>query len=821
MNKAIISEPAEKRAGTQLQLSTINGCLRVALASARQVAFDWHIPSDRLEFIGDLDGNSRSMPTNPLAPRKSSELAACICGEGKARFRAALFEAANGTSENTASCKAELRLQDDTHSSRWIEVTGEVVERDVVGRAVRMVGIIADINERKQSECKAARLRDLYVALSQTNQAIARASHREVLLNELCRIAVEQAGFDEAWIGLLDRETHHVVPVAAYGEQQEIGLSNSQAQPEGYEISCIAIKENRPHICNDFRGRSHPETSGTKTTHSLPRSFGSFPLQLSGHPVAALNLRAEESDFFDSSVVDLLEQIARDISFALESHEREAQRKAALADSENFKSAILGAALDCIVSVDHNGRIVGFNRAAERTFGLRGVDVLGKALNDTLIAPEWRAQLRRNIELFFANGESPILNRRVELMAMRADGSLFPAEFALVPLNAHDALSFTAFMRDISDKKRAEALQLGQNRILNLMATGAPLRDILSEIARLAEDQSEHGLCPIFRLNNDGARLLDGSPSSLMQSHASRLDVANEPAYDQSSDKTACRAASPPDIDGENTLVWGRWRDFSLEHGLKPCTSWPIFDKNGKTLGTFSYYFHETTAPTENELKVASICTRLAGIAIESRVYNEKIRYLAHYDGLTSLPNRFLFKEYLDKALRNSRRSGKKFAVLFVDLDKFKEINDTLGHDAGDQVLREIALRMRSCLRLDDKIARMAGDEFYVLIEDLNHSSHAASIAQKLLVQAARPVHIGDKEHHLSASIGISIYPHDGDNGHTLLQNADCAMYRAKEHGKNRYLFFSAPKETEETIRALFNHSLRPVHQDRNSMGVT
>lgn len=209
---------------------------------------------------------------------------------------------------------------------------------------------------------------------------------------------------------------------------------------------------------------------------------------------------------------------------------------------------------------------------------------------------------------------------------------------------------------------------------------------------------------------------------------------------------------------------------------------------------------------------MARICARLAGIAIERGASDDKIRYLAHYDGLTGLPNRFLFNEYLTLALRNARRSGKKFALLFVDLDKFKEINDTLGHAAGDLVLHEIATRMRNCLRNSDKIARMGGDEFYVLAEDLNDGYHAADIAHKLLNAASSPMQIGGEEHHLSASIGISIYPHDGQDSETLLRNADYAMYRAKERGKNCHHFFSTPYLRSNVVQAQFNgHFRRPA----------
>jgi diguanylate cyclase (GGDEF)-like protein len=136
----------------------------------------------------------------------------------------------------------------------------------------------------------------------------------------------------------------------------------------------------------------------------------------------------------------------------------------------------------------------------------------------------------------------------------------------------------------------------------------------------------------------------------------------------------------------------------------------------------------------------------------------------------------------------------------FLDLDKFKEINDTLGHDAGDIVLCEIASRLRGCLRHTDKIARMGGDEFYVLIEELDDARYAADVANKLLEAASQPVLIGGKECKLSVSIGIAIYPDDGGDGPTLLKNADKAMYKAKDLGKNGYQTYSSP-DSRDTAR--------------------
>ena len=201
--------------------------------------------------------------------------------------------------------------------------------------------------------------------------------------------------------------------------------------------------------------------------------------------------------------------------------------------------------------------------------------------------------------------------------------------------------------------------------------------------------------------------------------------------------------------------------------------------------------------------------TNLAGIAIEKKESDDRIRFLAHYDEMTSLPNRALFNQILNHAMEVAHRHQKKMAVLFVDLDRFKIINDTFGHGAGDQTLQEMADRMRACLRKSDTVARMGGDEFYILLEELVEVEYASAVAQKILNEASRPFYIGQQECLLTASIGIAIYPDDGDDAMTLLKNSDIAMYRAKADGKNGYQYYSASKNIHTVGRLALESQLR------------
>jgi diguanylate cyclase (GGDEF)-like protein len=176
----------------------------------------------------------------------------------------------------------------------------------------------------------------------------------------------------------------------------------------------------------------------------------------------------------------------------------------------------------------------------------------------------------------------------------------------------------------------------------------------------------------------------------------------------------------------------------------------------------------------------------------ERKAAEEKVRQLAHFDSLTQLPNRNLFMHLLGLALAKTQRCGTPLAILFIDLDGFKEINDRLGHDAGDSLLTAFAQRLKDCLRQSDTAARLGGDEFVVLIDDFSEPSIPAIVAQRILVVTAKPFPVATRECNVSASIGISLYPNAGGNIDTLIKSADSAMYRAKQAGKNTYRFWSA-----------------------------
>lgn len=193
----------------------------------------------------------------------------------------------------------------------------------------------------------------------------------------------------------------------------------------------------------------------------------------------------------------------------------------------------------------------------------------------------------------------------------------------------------------------------------------------------------------------------------------------------------------------------------------------------------------------------------------ERKRSEEHTRHLAEHDFLTDLPNRVLLLDRLSLALSTASRKGSMLAILFLDLDRFKHINDTLGHQVGDQLLKEVAARLLKCVRKVDTVSRQGGDEFVIILADIGDIDHAAHVAATVRAAICQPYHIGTHELNVSTSIGVSIYPSDGDDIDTLVKNADIAMYHAKQSGRNNFQFFSAAMNERIIERATVENGLR------------
>jgi diguanylate cyclase (GGDEF)-like protein len=496
----------------------------------------------------------------------------------------------------------------------------------------------ARVRERNAQEQGLARLTELYAALSRTSQLISRVSNRSQLFDELCRICVGTTGLMLAAVGMLKRDRSGIEFVAAHGDQKSYLQTLELLSDKG-----VADHSDGLHAPLYTRG-SRVFDAADKSRGVFP-SEASFPLICQNEVVGVLCVFSQEKQYFKKDIVELMEQLTMEASFALDSLHREAERR-----------------------------------------------------------------------------------RQASVLA-------------------------------------------DQNRVLNLIASGAELKAILTTLAEFIEVQSEGGLCSLVAQNAGGKGVCVGLSPSM-----------------------------PPGFD--RTVAEGRTR-------LQLVSERPIVGSTDQLLGMLSLYKRPDAEPRQPNSQLIGICANLAGIAIESCQAAERIRHLAHHDDLTGLPNRLLFNYQLPKALARAQRDGTSVGVLFLDLDRFKIINDTLGHDAGDMVLRQIAGHLRSCVRETDTLARVGGDEFTVLVEQLADTQYLGTVAEKLLTAMASPLAIGGNVYQLSGSIGIAVYPEDGADGASLLKNADIAMYGAKASGRNNYQYYSSDINAHSLERLALENELR------------
>ena len=191
------------------------------------------------------------------------------------------------------------------------------------------------------------------------------------------------------------------------------------------------------------------------------------------------------------------------------------------------------------------------------------------------------------------------------------------------------------------------------------------------------------------------------------------------------------------------------------------------------------------------------------GLSLETLRQKQTIRHLAYHDGLTNLPNRMLFEDRLSVALAKVRRTKQPLAVMFMDMDRFKVVNDTVGHALGDRLLKNIAERLVGLLRDGDTVARVGGDEFTFLLAEGTGLVEAEQIAKRVLDGCRRPWPIDAHEFHVTASIGIAMYPTDGEEAESLIRNADAAMYRAKQQDRDGYQFYAPDMNSNIERRVL------------------
>ncbi|HXF99048.1 MAG TPA: EAL domain-containing protein [Gaiellaceae bacterium] len=570
--------------------------------------------------------------------------------------------------------------------------------------------------------------------------------------------------------------------------------------------------------------------------------------------------------------------------------------------------AILDAAMDAVVTIDHRGLVLEFNRAAEEMFGYRREEVLGRELAG-LVVPErlraaHRAALRRWTEHGPGPGAGTLLGRRVQVEAQRADGSVFPAELALLRVDVPGPPLFTASIRDLSERKTAdEQLREADFRYRTLveqlplvsyvnrpddpvsrpfyvspqlegllgyspeewLATPGLFERSLHEEDRervlaekraayerreahrteyrmrtadgrvvWVEDQSVHvqppGGGPGFRrgfalditerkATEDALRRAELRYRTLVE----QLPLA---IYIDRLDETSSNVYTSPQIEamlGYSVQEWAENPDLFVEL-LHPEDRERVLAAHRRT--------HATGEPLHLEYRLRRRDGRWVWVQDQARVVaeggesflqgylldvtarreaEEQLRHQALHDPLTGLANRALFVDRLEHALVVGRAHGREAGVLFVDLDDFKRVNDTVGHHVGDAVLCAVGARLVESLPASSTVARVGGDEFAVLVEDDDAPAAAVDAAERVVEALKAPVQVEGREVFVTASVGIAA----GAEVDELLRSADVAMYRAKSGGKAQYIVYGEAMDEELADRFQLVSDLRRARFDR------
>ena len=346
--------------------------------------------------------------------------------------------------------------------------------------------------------------------------------------------------------------------------------------------------------------------------------------------------------------------------------------------------------------------------------------------------------------------------------------------------------------RDVTRQKRDESLREGQANILEMIATNTALDEILTQLVHLVEDQLTGITCSILLLDNDGIHLRHGSAPNLPEAYCKAIDGISIGPNVGSCGTAAHRQKPVIVADVMSDPLWADFKDLAVQYNFRSCWSTPILSHEGEVLGTFAMYSAMVREPTLADTRLIDIITRIAGIAIERKKTEDRIQFLATHDALTGLPNRTLLKDRLAQAISQAERYGHCVSVVFVDLDKFKDINDSLGHNAGDELLKTMAGRMARCVRSIDTVVRLGGDEFVILLVDQPQDiGVTVEVINRIRLAMAETIHLTGRDLNVTGSIGIANYPNDGEDADKLLANADAAMYQAKETGRDNFQFYT------------------------------
>ena len=401
---------------------------------------------------------------------------------------------------------------------------------------------------------------------------------------------------------------------------------------------------------------------------------------------------------------------------------------------------------------------------------------------------------------------------RYELDYMQLNGEVLALEVLLnhIPDEKHEIIQVVC--KDISDRKAVEEYHYFRSHILEKLTVDEPLQFILQSIVTGIEKLNPPLLCSILLLDDEGKHLINPVSPSLPSFYNKAIDGL-EIGPQAGSCGTAAYTRQQVIVENiMNDPRWEGYRHLAKQAGIAACWSEPIFSSDNKdVLGTFAIYHQEPSKPSDKVINLIQQTAHLTSIAIERKQMEQQLRQFASIDSLTGLANRRTLDALLEHAINLAARTNQKGALLFIDLNKFKNINDSLGHKTGDELLKQVANRLTNCLRDCDTVARFGGDEFIVLLDNLSSDiMHAAfqaeAVVKKILELSQEPYTLANIPYRITLSIGVAIF--DGQEAsETLLQQADIAMYQAKQSGEPAS-FFSPQMQQAITEKTTYEREL-------------
>ncbi|MGQ0654574.1 MAG: bifunctional diguanylate cyclase/phosphodiesterase [Betaproteobacteria bacterium] len=495
--------------------------------------------------------------------------------------------------------------------------------------------------------------------------------------------------------------------------------------------------------------------------------------------------------------------------------------EAPLADAQQRTQLLLETLPNPVFFKGTDGRYLGVNRAWEAFFATPRDSIVGKTVFELYAhAPDIAARLDSMDQALWRNPGTQSYEARVALV----DGTWRDTIYNKATFTGPDGrvAGLIGTIVDITQRKQAEKRQAMEHAVAQILSQAEIMDDAAPRLIQTVCETLGWACGNYWRWDSKNEELrCDQSwhidaPEVAAFIAASIKTINEAPAWRDGVPRTATggvvrrvwNTGSPvwfPDVALEPAFRRGV---AAAEASLHSAFGFPVLS-GGKPLGVMEFFSQRIEQPDEALLQSVRALGNQIGQFIVRKEAEEKVRFVASHDALTGLPNRIMFTQRLEHALAQAHRHGRRLAVLFIDLDRFKLINDTLGHDAGDTVLRAVAARLSEKLRASDSVGRLGGDEFVVLLEELPEAHYVAGVAQKLIDALARSFVLGGREYHLSGSIGVSTYPDDATTMQDLLKNADIAMYRAKEHGRNTFQFYSEQMNVHSVERLSLESELR------------